>query len=279
MKKVLITGANSYIGTSFENFVVSDNNYVVDTVDLLDDNWKEFDFSGYDSVYHVSGIAHIKEKPELEELYYKVNRDLVIEVAKKAKKSGVKQFIFLSTMSVYGINSGVITPKVKPNPATYYGKSKFQAENTLNEMREKSFKVVIVRPPMVYGKACKGNFQTLVKLANVLPIFPLVKNERSMIHIDNLSSFVKFAINNDLDGLYMPQNKEYVNTSEMERIIANSLGKKIYISRLLAPFVPIMIKFIGKAEKAFGTLIYKDTEVFAYSYCIKGFEQSVKESI
>ena len=102
MKKILITGANSYIGTSFEKYI-NDNyadQYQVDTIDMIDSSWREKSFKGYDVVYHVAGIAHSdsgKISPEKEKLYRNVNTDLTIETAKKAKADGVKQFIFMSS--------------------------------------------------------------------------------------------------------------------------------------------------------------------------------------
>lgn len=279
MKKILITGANSYIGTSFEDYISKLDDYQVDTVDMMDNLWKEQDFSSYDVVFHVAGIAHIKEIPEIESLYYKVNRDLVIDVAKKAKNSGVKQFVFLSSMSIYGLTSGIITPNTVPNPNTYYGKSKLQAEVGLQLLRDDSFKISVLRPPMVYGKNCKGNFQSLIKIAKKLSFFPYVNNQRSMIYIDNLSSFVKKAIDEELDGIFFPQNKEYVNTSNLEKLIANSMNKKMIIVKSTYPLIMLLRKFIVQADKAFGTLIYKDTEQFDFSYNVVNFEETIRKSV
>lgn len=279
MKKILITGANSYIGTSFEDYISKLDDYQVDTVDMMDNLWKKHDFSSYDVVFHVAGIAHIKEIPEIESLYYEVNRDLVIDVAKKAKNSGVKQFVFLSSMSIYGLTSGIITPNTVPNPNTYYGKSKLQAEVGLQLLRDDSFKISVLRPPMVYGKNCKGNFQSLIKIAKKLSFFPYVNNQRSMIYIDNLSSFVKKAIDEELDGIFFPQNKEYVNTSNLEKLIANSMNKKMIIVKSTYPLIMLLRKFIVQADKAFGTLIYKDTEQFDFSYNVVNFEETIRKSV
>lgn len=279
MKKILITGANSYIGTSFEDYISKLDDYQVDTVDMMDNLWKEQDFSSYDVVFHVAGIAHIKEIPEIESLYYEVNRDLVIDVAKKAKNSGVKQFVFLSSMSIYGLTSGIITPNTVPNPNTYYGKSKLQAEVGLQQLRDDSFKISVLRPPMVYGKNCKGNFQSLIKIAKKVSFFPYVNNQRSMIYIDNLSSFVKKAIDEELDGIFFPQNKEYVNTSNLEKLIANSMNKKMIIVKSTYPLIMLLRKFIVQADKAFGTLIYKDTEQFDFSYNVVNFEETIRKSV
>ena len=174
MKKILITGANSYIGVSFETYLKENypDEYSVDTVDMIDGTWREKDFSGYDTVFHVAGIAHQKETSENESLYYKVNRDLAVETAEKAKREGVKHFLFLSSMSVYGVETGVITKDTLPCPKSNYGKSKWQAEEKLGEMQSENFCVSLLRPPMVYGKDCKGNFQTVVKIVKKFPIFP-----------------------------------------------------------------------------------------------------------
>ena len=257
MKKILITGANSYIGTSFEKYI-KDNyseDYTVDTVDMIDGSWREKSFKGYDVIFHVAGIAHQKETKGNAHLYYEINRDLAIEVAKKAKEDGIKQFIFLSSMSVYGMDTGVITKDTKPNPKTNYGKSKLQAEEQIVELRDESFKICVLRPPMVYGDGCKGNYQSIVKLVKKFPIFPRVNNKRSLVHIDNLVAFVKTAIYQELDGLYFPQDKEYVRTIDLAKLIAKQENKKIYFSFLLGLVVIVLRPFIGKLKKAFGSLI------------------------
>ena len=162
LKKVLITGANSYIGESVEKWLNnSDDEYEVDTLDMLDPNWKEYDFSKYDTVFHVAGIAHADVgniSDEVKQRYYKVNTDLTLEVANKAKEAEVKQFIFMSSMIVYsGCETTHITKDTKPKAENFYGDSKLQAELKLQEINSESFKVVVVRPPMIYGKGSKGN--------------------------------------------------------------------------------------------------------------------------
>lgn len=160
MKKILITGANSYIGTSFEKYVSQwPEKYEIDTVDMIDGSWREKSFAGYDAVFHVAGIAHRKETKENEHLYYEVNRDLAIETARKAKQDGVPQFIFLSSMSVYGKNTGIITQETPIVPKSDYGKSKAEAEKGIEVLQDANFNVAILRPPMIYGKGCKGNIR------------------------------------------------------------------------------------------------------------------------
>lgn len=212
MKKILITGANSYIGMSFEKYIKDNypDDYVVDTVDMIDGTWREKDFSGYDSVFHVAGIAHSdngKISPEKEKLYRSINTDLTVETAKKAKADGVKQFIFMSSAIVYGDSapigkSKIITRDTLVSPANCYGDSKVQAENGIRPLSDKNYKIVILRPPMIYGKGSKGNYPLLAKIAVKTPVFPYVKNERSMLYIENLCEFVRLMIENEEHGTF-----------------------------------------------------------------------------
>jgi UDP-glucose 4-epimerase len=280
VKKILITGANSYIGISVSNWLAKyPDQYQVDTVDTFNDAWKQADFTKYDVVYHVAGIAHVKETKKNKPLYYQVNRDLPIAIAQHAKENGVKQFILMSSMSIYGMDTGVITKETLPKPKTNYGKSKLQAEEGVYAITDESFHVMVLRPPMVYGKGCRGNFQSFIKLVKRLPLFPRVDNQRSMIYIDNLCAFIKLSVDRELSGLYFPQNKEYMNTTEMAKWIAESLGKKVYLSWFLGFGVKALQPFVAFSRKAFGTLVYQNTEVNDYCYSVLDTVNSVKESI
>lgn len=275
MKKILITGANSYIGMSVEKWLMKEpSEYQVDTVDMKDSSWKKEDFSGYDVVFHVAGIAHIKEAKENQDLYYKVNRDLAYETALKAKENGVKQFLFLSSMSVYGIEKGIINRNTPLKPNSAYGKSKIEAEELINKLADDTFVVATLRPPMVYGKGCKGNYPRLARLALKTPIFPGVDNRRSMIYIDNLSEFIKQLIDNQGGGLFFPQNKEYVNTSEMVRLIAEVHGKQIVMTKLFNPLLRLLN--VSTVNKVFGDLVYEmDISNCKKGYSICKFRESI----
>lgn len=273
MKKVLITGANSYIGTSFERWVSQyPDRYKVDTVDMKDGSWRDKDFSYYDVVFHVAGLAHVKETKKNCELYYIINRDLAYETAKKAKEEGVKQFIFLSTMSVYGMDKGIIYENTPLNPKSHYGKSKLQAEKLILQLEDDNFKIVILRPPMVYGKGCKGNYPKLAKLVLKTPIFPYVNNRRSMIYIDNLCEFVKILIDDCSNGIYFPQNNEYVNISEMVKLIAEARGKKIIMIRFFSKFFRLVNLSIF--NKVFNDLVY-DKSISVNYKNICDFKESI----
>lgn len=261
MKKLLITGANSYIGTSFEKYMQKkQGEYIVSTVDMLDEVWKKTDFSDYAVVFHVAGIAHIKETKKNAELYYKINKELAIETAKRAKESGVEQFVFLSSMSVYGVDTGIIDKNTPLNPKTNYGKSKYMAEIELKKLQDESFLVTILRPPMIYGEGCKGNYNMLIKFARKMPVFPSLRNRRSMLNIERLCQCVEEVIKDKKGGIYVPQDENYICTSIMVKNIAEQMGRNIRLVGILNPFVKIAMKLPGRigtmARKAFGDLIY-----------------------
>jgi len=265
MKRVLITGANSYIGCSFEQYVQKyyADELTVDTVDMIDGTWREKDFSSYDAVFHVAGIAHAdvgNVSEEVKRKYYAVNTDLTIETAQKAKAEGVKQFVFMSSMIVYG-GQEHITKDTEPQPANFYGDSKWQADKGVRALQREDFCVTVLRPPMIYGKGSKGNYPLLAKLAKKLPIFPKVNNKRSMLYIENLCEFLCLIMKTPKAGVFFPQNSELVNTGDMVKQIALASGHKILVTSLLTPFVWLGMKMPGKigglCQKAFGSSYYE----------------------
>jgi UDP-glucose 4-epimerase len=285
MKKILITGAGSYIGTSFEKYMKQwPDKYQVDTVDMIGDGWMKYDFSGYDTVYHVAGIAHSdngKISKEKAKLYYEVNTKLTIRTAMKAKKAGVKQFIFMSSAIVYGDSAPIgkkriITKDTPVSPANCYGDSKVRAERGLKKLEDEIFKVVILRPPMIYGKGSKGNYPLMSKLAQKMPVFPYVDNCRSMLYIENLMEFVRLMIENEEHGTFWPQNAEYSNTSELVKMIAAEHCKRIVLVK--GATVPLKLAGLatGLVDKAFGNLAYDQSlSEYKENYRIANLRRSI----
>lgn len=288
MKRILITGANSYIGTSFEKYMSQwPEKYQVDAVDMIDGTWREKDFSGYDTVFHVAGLAHSdtgRASEERKTFYYKINRDLAFETAKKAKTDGVKQFVFMSSAIVYGGSAPLgkerIVDKDTPvSPANFYGDSKVQAENSIIPLNDDKFKVVVLRPPMIYGLGSKGNYPILSKLACRLLVFPAVKNKRSMLYVDNLSEFVRLMIENGEEGIFWPQNAEYANTAELVRMIATAHGKKIHIVRGLGWVLRLLRHCTGLVDKAFGSFCYaQDMSAYPVDYQVCTWKESIERT-
>lgn len=288
MRKILITGANSYIGVSVEQYLNRwPEQYQVDTVDMVDGTWREEDFRGYDVVLHVAGLVHqpkTKNDPSEAARYDRINHLLALETARKAKTEGVKQFLFLSSASVYGLDAPVgkvvmITKDTPLNPIDNYGISKKKAEESLSALADEQFKLAILRPPMIYGKGCKGNYQTMAKLAGKLPVFPWVENQRSMLYIENLAEFIRLLIDDQAEGIFCPQNKEYVNTSDMVNLIAHANGKGILLIRGFTWAIKLLRPVTGIVDKAFGSLCY-DFEISRYSqdYCVKDLQESILET-
>lgn len=282
MKNILITGANSYIGTSFENYIKRFDGYSVDTVDMIDGSWRNTDFSKYDVVFHVAGIAHSDTKNPTEETkkkYYAVNTDLTIETAEKAKAEGVKQFIFMSSMIVFGTKQECITENTIPQPDNFYGNSKLQADIGIHKLESENFKVVSIRPPMIYGKGSKGNYPVLSKFAKITPIFPNIDNKRSMLYIENLCEFIKLMIDNSENGYFYPQNNEYVKTSELVKEIAAAHRKRILLTKLFNPLIMIFIQKNKIVKKVFGNMYYeKSMSKYKENYSKFCFEKSIERT-
>lgn len=293
MKRVLITGANSYIGVSFENYVHEHYNeeLSIDTVDMIDGSWRAGDFSLYDVVYHVAGIAHAdvgNVSDEVKAKYYAINTDLAIETAKKSKTDGVKQFVFMSSAIVYGDSAPYgktkrITADTEPNPANFYGDSKWQADKGVRELADKNFIVTVLRPPMIYGKNSKGNYPILAKMVKKLPIFPDVQNERSMLYIENLCEFLCQVMIRGEGGIFWPQNAEYTRTSEMVKIIGDVSGHKIRVSKawnwVVSFATHIPGKVSGLANKAFGNMSYEQgMSKYDFVYQVVNMEESIKRT-
>lgn len=303
--KVLVVGSGSYIGETFKSYAEEHYpNIEVDVIGTLNGEWRDADFSAYDCIYDVAGIAHAdvgNVSDEVKEKYYAVNTDLTLEIAKKAKEAAEKrninkeesaagknpmQFIFMSSAIIYGDSAPYGTSKMiydntVPAPANFYGDSKWQADKGVRALSSSTFNVAVLRPPMIYGKGSKGNYPTLAKLAKKLPIFPDVDNERSMLYVGNLCEFLCQLMLSGEGGIYFPQNQTYTKTSEMVREISAVAGKNIVETKMLNPAVKIGQKVPGKigglVDKAFGNLTY-DQKLSKYEG-IEYQKNTLKESI
>ncbi len=285
MKKILITGSDSYIGTSFERYITRwPEKYHINTIDMRGNNWKQVDFSGYDTVFHVAGIAHSnagKLSKADKDIYYRVNTELAIETAKKAKADGVKQFIFMSSAIVYGESSPIGMKKIiskdsKPSPSNFYGDSKLKAEEGILPLQNEEFIIVILRPPMIYGKGSKGNYPILSKFARILPFFPEVDNQRSVLYIENLCELVRQIIERSEKGVFCPQNERVVSTNDLVSAIARAHKKRIVLFRGMTGFLSLF-RGIRIINKAFGSFSYEMdlSEISNIDYRVVDFESSI----
>lgn len=263
MNRILITGLNGYVSNSLRKWIDahSISGDVVELIDLKNSNWKQESFHDVKCVIHTAALVHKNEKKYSLELYREVNTQLTKELAMKSKREGVQQFIFISTMAVYGVEPScfrttIIDEHFIPSPKSKYGLSKYEAEQQLKELEDSSFKIAIIRPPLIYGHECPGNYTTLKKLTLKIRIIPKINNKKSMIYIDNLCRLIYEIMVNNISGVFMPQNQEYVTTSTLSLLIAKCNQKQVIYTSLFTPLIYFSSLFIPKLRKAFGNEVY-----------------------
>lgn len=288
VKKILITGTHSYVGGAVAAHLAGwPDRYRTDTVSLRSGDWRQMSFRGYDAVFHVAGLAHADTGRATEEdkaRYYAVNTELTLEAARKAKAEGVGQFLFMSSAIVYGESAPPgetkrITRATPPAPANFYGDSKLRAEDGLAALRDGGFRVAVLRAPMIYGKGSRGNYPVLARLAQRLPAFPRVENERSVLYIENLAEFVRLLIDDGADGLFWPQNGEYVSTSDLVARIAAAHGKKILLVPGCTGALRLLSRRSALVAKAFGSLSYaQDLSGYGADYRLVSLEESIRRT-
>lgn len=277
---ILIIGKNSYIGKNLKAWLNQyPEKYKTSTISVRDDRWKSYDFSKFDTVINCAGVAHINNIQEgMKNLFYSVNRDLVYELGKKAKNDGVSHFIHLSSMNVYGDYCDNITDRDVVNPTSFYGDSKLQGDFELEKLKDNSFVISYIRPPFVYGKDCSGNFKTISKIAHLTPIFPDYKNKKSMIYIDNLCEFIRLILDDKKGGVFTPQNKELISTTDLVAEIAINNNKKILFTKLFNWILKLGNKKFKTIRRAFGNDCYdlSLSDYYDFKYCVVNFQESIR---
>ena len=234
------------------------------------------DFKDVEVVVHTAARVHIINDDASDSLseFRKVNRDSTLFLARLAAEAGVKRFIFLSSIKVNGEMTGPSKPFTPDDvyvPADPYALSKYEAEQGLLALaQERDMDVVIIRPPLVYGPGVKGNFSSMMKwMSKPVPLpFGAIHNQRSLVALDNLVSFISLCIDqkkspNASNQVLLISDGEDVSTTELLKKVRASLnfqspsGKKAW----LLPFpVCIMMYFarvLGKsviANRLFGSL-------------------------
>lgn len=233
MPKILITGANSFVGTNFRRYSKFKDIEEISLLEHLPDN---LDFENFDVVLHLAAIVHQSKKIS-EEKYMIVNRDLCLQVARNAKESNIKQFVFLSTCKVYG-NTGsgndINNEDTYCFPDDSYGRSKYEAETGLRKLEDDNFKVSIIRTPVIYGEGVKANMLSILKLVEKSPILPFkgIKNRRSFTYIENLVGFIDAVVDKNASGTFIAENDEALSTTELVTLLAKYLDRKLYVFRL-----------------------------------------------
>ena len=272
MYRVLVIGKSSYIGRHILDWLSKDESFSISSISIRGDEWKNINYSDFDTIINVAGIAHVK---------IKVNTEMAVDICREAKRNSCRQYIYLSSMNVYGDTSQEITENVRPCPKNFYGDSKLQADNQIQQFNSDTFSVVSIRPPVVYGKGCKGNFPKLAKLAKITPLFPKYDNTRSILYIDNLCELVKLLIIDRYSGIVHPQNKEKTSTVQMVEIMAKIYGRHISMPRFFNPFISLMVNKVHLVNRMFADDHYSRelSNIFDYRYCVYSTEESIERSL
>ena len=240
--KILLTGASGFLGSYFINKYSS--KYKIETFSFLNNNFKNLDLNDVDTVIHLSALVHQIDGATKKE-YEKVNVTQSIKLAKKAKKNGVKHFIFMSTIKVYGEETDrAYLENSECNPQDEYGRSKLKAEIELQKFEDNNFVISIIRTPIVYGYGVKANIKNLISLVNKVPILPFanIQNRRNMVYIGNLCHLIDTIIEKEKNGVFLASDDKAVSTTDLIKLISKELDKKVYLVKV--PFFEILLKIV-----------------------------------
>jgi UDP-N-acetyl-alpha-D-quinovosamine dehydrogenase len=224
-------------------------------------------FHNVDIVIHTAARVHIMNDTELDPLteFRRANTNSTLKLARQAAISGVTRFVFLSSIKVNGeVTEGKQPFRSDDNsiPEDPYALSKYEAEKGLLKIaQETGMEVVIIRPPLVYGPAVKANFSVMMKWVNKgVPLpFGAVHNQRSLVALDNLVSFIIHCIDHPkaANEVFLISDNEDVSTTELLQKVAIAFGKKSLLIPIPVRVMNFLAKLIGKegvAERLFNSL-------------------------
>lgn len=277
---ILLTGATGFIGSYF---IKEPSNYSIIPFSFQNGVIVNIDFGRIDIVVHLAALVHQMEGAS-EEAYFHVNTRMTLELAKKAKEAGVKQFIFMSTVKVYGEeNKTPYTENSPCNPQDDYGKSKLAAEEALKAIEDENFIVSIIRTPVVYGPGVKGNIKSLIKLIQKIPVLPFgaIKNQRSMVYVGNVCAMINAIIEQKKSGIFLASDDKNTSTTELIQTIATAMNRKIVLLNIpgFKPLLQVLKPVFY--QRLYGNLIIdntltKNTLSFQNPY---SFEEGIKQTI
>ncbi|HIU34935.1 MAG TPA: NAD-dependent epimerase/dehydratase family protein [Candidatus Pullichristensenella excrementigallinarum] len=281
MIRVLIAGKGSFIGTALlARLRAFPDRFEAREMDLRDPAWRDADFSSFDCVVHVAGVAHVSHKKSMEPIYARVNRDLAVECAKKAREAGVGQFIFLSSANIYGPaarpgRNFVIGPDALPAPGDAYARTKWEAEQALMQMEAESFRIARVRPMMVYGANGRGNYRLLSKFARSLPLFPDFPNAHGAVYVEHLAELLRLLIEDRASGAFCAQDESAHSTADFVREIARAHGRRMFFPRTFNPLLRLFGN-LSILRRAFGGFAYSpEAAHYRENYRVCSFSEAI----
>jgi len=254
--KLLLTGSSGFIGSYFQSNY--GDKYDISTFSFQNDNFHKLDLNQVNTIIHLSALVHQMGGADENE-YKRINVDNTIALAQKAKQNGVKQFIFMSSVKVYGEESNIpYTETTRCEPQDDYGRSKLKAEKYLLSMQDDNFTVSILRTPIVYGAGVKANIQNLIKLVRKVPILPFggIDNRRSMVYIGNLCQLIHKLCKTKISGVFLAGDDRPVTTTEFIELIAKELGRTVHFVKI--PFFEPLLKSF---KPSFHKRLYESLEI------------------
>lgn len=257
--KILLTGATGFIGHYFTN-KYSDL-YNIRTFSFLRDDFENLDLQGIETVIHLSSLVHQMNGSSIDE-YEKVNVTQTLYLAEKAKYAGVRHFVFMSTVKVYGEETSAPYHENSPcAPHDNYGKSKCKAEQELQKLGDDRFIISIIRTPIVYGNGVKANIKNLLALVYKVPVLPLggIENKRSMVYVGNLCHLIECVIKQQQPGIFLANDNKPISTTFLVESIAKEFNKKRYLIKI--PLFETLLKLIKPNihKRLFGSLEVDNT--------------------
>lgn len=277
MKKMLLTGANGFIGSYLiKNYA---QKYDIMVFSFLKDDFESLHVKNVDVVFHLSALVHQMDGTSAEE-YERVNVTQTLALALKAKESGVGHFIFMSTVKVYGEESDeVYTENFTCNPQDEYGRSKLKVERELQKLEDDHFKVSIVRTPIVYGYGVKANLKNLMSLVDKVSILPFggIKNKRSLTYVGNLCALIECIIQKKQPGIFLASDDKALSTTQLIGYIAKVKKRNCWLFKL-----PLFAEILRWVKPSFYKRLFESLEVDnTYTKKILGFKNpySTEEAI
>lgn len=253
---ILMTGANGFVGQHLSAELSRAHNIRT----LSFSTYESDELGEIDVVVHLAALVHqMKGAPE--EDYFRINTEKTIDLAKRAKECGVKHFIFMSTIKVYGEKTA--SKPFDENSSCYpedaYGRSKLSAEKILRDMEDAHFTVSIVRSPLVYGEHVKANMLNLMTLINKVPVLPFggIFNKRSLVYVGNLAAMIQEIIIQQKSGIFLVSDRQAVSTTQLIEMLADAMGKK----RMLISLPSFLRKLLLKMRPALYERLFGNLEI------------------
>lgn len=274
--KILVTGASGFVGKSLCAELHKLQLSIVGVVRFLEDGADEINLIGVKSInldtswssalsdvnviVHLAARVHVMDDIATNSLleYRKVNVDGTLNLARQAAATGVKRFIFMSSIKVNGEYTNVDKPFTEidtPNPQDAYGVSKLEAEQGLMLIAQQTgMEVVIIRPPLVYGAGVKANFASMMRMVKLRIPLPLgaIHNKRSFVYIDNLVSIILKCIDHPAapNQVFLVSDGSDLSTTELLRGCASALGVKSRLMPISQKLIEVFATLVGKENVA-----------------------------